>query len=82
MLYPAAKRNNRKSRHLESDSLLFHIIQQGNVRKQTDMKRVWGYTLFWFAMGMMVMLVLSNELFGIFLIGICLVMSFFLFSSC
>lgn len=46
------------------------------------MKRVWGYTLFWFAMGMMVMLVLSNELFGIFLIGICLVVSFFLFSSC
>jgi mannose/fructose/N-acetylgalactosamine-specific phosphotransferase system component IIC len=42
------------------------------------MKRVIGYTLFWFALGMLVMLVLSDEFVGIALIGICLFLSYYM----
>ncbi len=44
------------------------------------MKRILGYTLFWFAMGMLVMLVLSNEWWGILLIAACLLLSYYIFS--
>lgn len=43
------------------------------------MKRIIAYTLFWFAMGMLVMLVLSNEFLGIILIAGCLLVSYYLF---
>jgi hypothetical protein len=45
------------------------------------MKRVIGYTLFWFALGMLVMLILPNEFIGILIIAACLFLSYYL-SSC
>ncbi len=46
-----------------------------------SMKRVLGYTLFWFAMGMLVMLVLSNDFVGILIIAVCLCLSYYI-SGC
>lgn len=46
-----------------------------------SMKKVIGYTLFWFALGMLVMLVLSNEFVGILIIAVCLLLSFYI-SGC
>lgn len=43
------------------------------------MKRIVAYTLFWFAMGMLVMLVLSNEFLGIVIIAVCLLASYYIF---
>lgn len=44
------------------------------------MKRILGYTLFWFAMGMLVMLVLSNEFLGILIIAAVLLISYYIFT--
>jgi hypothetical protein len=44
------------------------------------MKRIVGYTLFWFAMGMLFMLVLSNEFFGVLIVAVCLLISYYIFS--
>jgi hypothetical protein len=44
------------------------------------MKRIVGYTLFWFAMGMFVMLVLSNEFLGVLIAAVCLLVSYYIFS--
>jgi hypothetical protein len=44
------------------------------------MKRIVGYTLFWFAMGMLVMLVLSNEFLGVLIVAVCLLVSYYIFS--
>ncbi|MCM1282361.1 MAG: hypothetical protein NC180_04155 [Muribaculaceae bacterium] len=46
------------------------------------MKRVWGYTLFWFGMGMLVMYIVDGGLIGILLIAGALLLSYLLFSSC
>ncbi len=46
----------------------------------TGMKRILGYTLFWFAMGMLVMLVLSNEFLGILIIAAALLISYYMFT--
>lgn len=43
------------------------------------MKRIIAYTLFWFGMGMLLMLMLENEILGIVLIAVCLITSFLLF---
>ena len=45
------------------------------------MKRIIAYSLFWFAMGMLVMLVLSSDFFGILLIAICMLTSYYLFGN-
>jgi hypothetical protein len=44
------------------------------------MKRIWGYTLFWFGMGMLVMFVVGGGLPGILLIAGALLLSYWLFS--
>jgi hypothetical protein len=46
------------------------------------MKRIIGYTLFWFALGMLVMFVLPNEFIGILTIAVCLFLSYYLSGSC
>ena len=45
-----------------------------------EMKRILGYTLFWFAMGMLVMLVLANEWIGILIVAVSLLISYYIFS--
>jgi hypothetical protein len=45
------------------------------------MKRVVGYTLFWFALGMLVMLILPNDFLGILIIAVCLFLGYY-FCSC
>ncbi len=45
-------------------------------------KRIWGYTLFWFALGMLVMFFVGGGLIGILLIAGALLISYLLFSSC
>ena len=44
------------------------------------MKRIFAYTLFWFTMGMLVMLILPNDFVGVLLIAGCLLASYYLFS--
>jgi hypothetical protein len=44
------------------------------------MRRVWGYTLFWFALGMLAMYVIGGGLLGIVLIGVALLLSYWLFT--
>lgn len=46
-----------------------------------NMKRVWGYTLFWFGMGMLVMYIVGGGFIGILLIAGALLFSYLLFSS-
>lgn len=43
------------------------------------MKRIIAYTLFWFAMGMLVMLLMGNTVFGIILIAVCILVSYLMF---
>ena len=45
-----------------------------------NMKRIIGYTLFWIAMGMILMMVLPNNFLGIVIIGAALLVSYYLFS--
>ena len=44
------------------------------------MKRIWGYTLFWFAMGMLLMYIVGGGCIGILLIAGSLLLSYLLFS--
>ena len=44
------------------------------------MKRIWGYTLFWFAMGMLLMYIIGGGCIGILLIAGSLLLSYLLFS--
>ena len=44
------------------------------------MKRIWGYTLFWFAMGMLLMYIVGGGGIGILLIAGSLLLSYLLFS--
>jgi hypothetical protein len=44
------------------------------------MKRIWGYTLFWFGMGMLAMYIIGRGLLGILLIAGALLLSYWLFS--
>lgn len=44
------------------------------------MKRIIGYTLFWIAMGMILMMLLPNNFLGIVIIGAALLVSYYLFS--
>ncbi|MDD6481351.1 MAG: hypothetical protein PUF65_03590 [Lachnospiraceae bacterium] len=43
------------------------------------MKRVWGYTLFWFGMGMLVMFIIGGGVIGVVLIAAVLFLSYLLF---
>lgn len=45
------------------------------------MKRVWGYTLFWFGLGMLVMFLVDGGIVGILLIAGALLLSYLFFSS-
>jgi hypothetical protein len=44
------------------------------------MKRIWGYTLFWFGMGMLVMYIVGGGIIGILMIAAALLISYWLFS--
>ena len=44
------------------------------------MKRVWGYTLFWFGIGMLMMFIIGGGFLGILLIAGALLLSYLLFS--
>ncbi|MDD6638156.1 MAG: hypothetical protein PUE81_05195 [Lachnospiraceae bacterium] len=44
------------------------------------MRRVWGYTLFWFGMGMLLMYIIDGGIIGILLIAGALLLSYLLFS--
>jgi 1,4-dihydroxy-2-naphthoate octaprenyltransferase len=50
-------------------------------QEDVPMKRVVGYTLFWFALGMLVMLILPNDFLGILIIAVCLFLGYY-FCSC
>ncbi len=43
------------------------------------MRRIIGFALFWFAMGMLVMLILSNEFLGFLIIAVCLILGYYIF---
>lgn len=45
-----------------------------------NMKRVWGYTLFWMGIGMLIMFFVGRGLVGILLIAGVLLFSYLLFS--
>lgn len=45
------------------------------------MKKIWGYTLFWFGMGMLVMYIVGGGCIGIILIAAALLLSYLLFTS-
>ncbi|MCI7105216.1 MAG: hypothetical protein MR943_04860 [Lachnobacterium sp.] len=44
------------------------------------MRRIWGYTLFWFAMGMLIMYIVGGGVIGILLILGALLVSYLLYS--
>ncbi|MBO5259391.1 MAG: hypothetical protein J6B26_03290 [Agathobacter sp.] len=44
------------------------------------MKRVWGFIIFWFALGMVVCMFLPNDLCRVVIIGISMLISYYLFS--
>lgn len=44
------------------------------------MKRIWGYTLFWFGVGMIVMYIIGGGIIGILLIAGAMLLSYLLFS--
>lgn len=44
------------------------------------MRRIWGYTLFWFAMGMLLMYIVGGGIIGILLIAGALLLSYLLYS--
>ena len=43
------------------------------------MKRIWGFALFFFGLGMFAMLFIENEFIGIVLIVMCLLVGYYLF---
>jgi uncharacterized membrane protein len=54
--------------------MLFFCNGGGGVR------RVWGYTLFWFGIGMLLMFIIGGGLIGILLIAVALLLSYWLFT--
>ncbi|MDE7299116.1 MAG: hypothetical protein K2N94_09860 [Lachnospiraceae bacterium] len=46
------------------------------------MKRMIGFILFWIAVGMTIMLFISSGFFAIFLIVVCFLLSYHLFTDC
>lgn len=46
------------------------------------MRRLCGYTLFWIAIGMTLMLFIQNGLLALFIIILCLVLGYNLFCGC
>jgi 4-amino-4-deoxy-L-arabinose transferase-like glycosyltransferase len=64
-----------KDKHILLVIYAFFLLKKGN-----GMRRVWGYTLFWFALGMLAMYVIGRGLLGIVLIGAALLLSYWLFT--
>lgn len=43
------------------------------------MRRIWGFALFFFGLGMLAMLLIGNTLIGCFISGICLLAGYYMF---
>ncbi len=48
---------------------------------ESAMKRIFGFALFCFALGMLVMIVIHNRFFGFFLMILCMLAGYYLFCS-
>jgi hypothetical protein len=63
---------------------IMHKVPTNNVYAQIgdSMKRMIGFILFWIAIGMTIMLFITNGILAICIIILCLILGYNLFSSC
>ena len=68
---------NKKQNHIKPGE---HILEMIYAFLVETMKRVWGYTLFWMGIGMLIMFFVGGGPFGILLIAGIMLVSYLLFS--